>query len=163
MCRPSPSKERFGIDKNGKPVSKNKVYQLRDGLFEAIIDRFYKDPTLVSWGEDVRDWGGAFAVYRGLTEALPYHRLFNCPISESAIVGARCGLCHGRRPRSGGADVLRLPGLRRRRSLQPDGQVAGHVRRHHQDARDPARVRGLQVRRSALPGLDALWPRTSRA
>ena len=67
-------KERWGFDSNGKPVSKNKVYQLRDGLFEAIIDRFYKDPTLVAYGEDVRDWGGAFAVYRGLTEALPYHR-----------------------------------------------------------------------------------------
>ena len=65
--------------------------QLRDGLFEAIIDRFYKDPTLVSYGEDVRDWGGAFAVYRGLTEALPYHRLFNSPISESAIVGSAVG------------------------------------------------------------------------
>ena len=35
-------KERFGFDAKGKPVSKNKVYQLRDGLFEAIIDRFYK-------------------------------------------------------------------------------------------------------------------------
>ncbi len=84
-------KERYGFDKDGKPVSKNKVYQLRDGLFEAIVDRFYKDPTLVSYGEDVRDWGGAFAVYRGLTEALPYHRLFNSPISESAIVGSAVG------------------------------------------------------------------------
>ncbi len=84
-------KERFGLTPDGKSVSKNKVYQLRDGLFEAIIDRFYKDPTLVSYGEDVRDWGGAFAVYRGLTEALPYHRLFNSPISESAIVGSGVG------------------------------------------------------------------------
>ncbi len=84
-------KERWGFDKDGKPVSKNKVYQLRDGLFEAIIDRFYKDPTIITYGEDVRDWGGAFAVYRGLTEALPYHRLFNSPISESAIVGSAVG------------------------------------------------------------------------
>jgi len=84
-------KERYGIDKNGKPVSKNKVYQVRDGLFEAIIDRFYKDPTLVAYGEENRDWGGAFAVYRGLTEAIPYHRLFNSPISESAIVGSAVG------------------------------------------------------------------------
>ncbi len=84
-------KERFGIDKNGKLVSKNKVYQLRDALFEAIIDRYYKDPTLISYGEDVRDWGGAYAVYRGLTEAIPYHRLFNSPIAESAIVGSAVG------------------------------------------------------------------------
>ena len=84
-------KERYGFDANGKLVSKNKVYQLRDGLFEAIVDRFYKDATLVTYGEDVRDWGGAFAVCRGLTEALPYHRLFNSPISESAIVGSAVG------------------------------------------------------------------------
>jgi 2-oxoisovalerate dehydrogenase E1 component len=85
------TKERFYKDKEGKPVSKAKQYQLRDGIFEAIIDRFYKDPTLVAYGEENRDWGGAFAVYRGLTEALPYHRLFNSPISEGAIVGTAIG------------------------------------------------------------------------
>src|SRR4029453_14090563 len=30
-------------------------------------------------------------VYGGLTEALPYHRLFNSPISEAGIVGAAVG------------------------------------------------------------------------
>ncbi|MGQ9619690.1 MAG: alpha-ketoacid dehydrogenase subunit alpha/beta [Bacteroidales bacterium] len=92
------SKERFYLDRQGKPVSKTKLFQLRDGIFEAIIDRFYKDPTLVAWGEENRDWGGAFAVYRGLTEALPYHRLFNTPIAEGAIVGAAIGygMCGGR-------------------------------------------------------------------
>ena len=84
-------KERFAYDENGKPYSKNKVYQLRDGIFEAIIDKFYEDPTLVAYGEENRDWGGAFAVYRGLTEALPYHRLFNSPIAEAAIVGSAVG------------------------------------------------------------------------
>ena len=72
-------KERFAFDKDGKPFSKMKQFQLRDGIFEAIIDRFYKDASLVAYGEENRDWGGAFAVYRGLTEALPYHRLFNAP------------------------------------------------------------------------------------
>ena len=92
------NKERFYKDKDGKPVSKAKQFQLRDGIFEAIIDRFYKDPTLAAWGEENRDWGGAFAVYRGLTEALPYHRLFNSPISEGAIVGTAIGygMCGGR-------------------------------------------------------------------
>ena len=92
------NKERFYKDKEGKPVSKARLYQFRDGLFEAIIDRFYKDPTLAAWGEENRDWGGAFAVYRGLTEALPYNRLFNSPISEGAIVGTAVGygMCGGR-------------------------------------------------------------------
>jgi 2-oxoisovalerate dehydrogenase E1 component len=92
------NKERFFRDKDGKPVSKARQYQLRDGIFEAVIDRFYRDPTLAAWGEENRDWGGAFAVYRGLTEALPYNRLFNSPISEGAIVGTAIGygMCGGR-------------------------------------------------------------------
>ncbi len=91
-------KMRYAFDKDGKPVSNMKRYNIRDGLFEAIIDRYYKDPTLTSYGEDVRDWGGAFAVYKGLTEVLPYHRLFNSPISEAAIVSSAVGygLCGGR-------------------------------------------------------------------
>ena len=91
-------KYRFAFDEQGKPFSKMKQYQLRDGLFEAIIDRFYKDASLIAYGEENRDWGGAFAVYRGLTEALPYHRLFNAPIAEAAIVGTAIGyaMCGGR-------------------------------------------------------------------
>ncbi|NQU42335.1 dehydrogenase [bacterium] len=84
-------KSRKAYDENGKPLSKSRVVSMRDSLFEAIIDRFYKDPTLVAYGEENRDWGGAFGVYRGLTEALPYHRLFNSPISEGAIVGSGVG------------------------------------------------------------------------
>jgi 2-oxoisovalerate dehydrogenase E1 component len=89
------TKARFGLDLSGggdgKPLLKSKCLLLRDALFEAIIDRFYEDPTLVAYGEENRDWGGAFAVYRGLTEALPYHRLFNSPISEGAIAGTAVG------------------------------------------------------------------------
>lgn len=91
-------KSRYAFDEKGQLVSNMKRFNIRDALFEAIIDRYYKDPTLTSYGEDVRDWGGAFAVYKGLTEALPYHRLFNSPISEAAIVSSAVGygLCGGR-------------------------------------------------------------------
>ena len=91
-------RSRKGVDDSGKELAKGKAVQYRDALFEAILDGFYTDPTLVAWGEENRDWGGAFAVYRGLTEALPYQRLFNSPISEGAIVGAAVGygLCGGR-------------------------------------------------------------------
>jgi 2-oxoisovalerate dehydrogenase E1 component len=84
-------RSRSGLDENGKPIPKQRTIGIRDALFEAIIDRFYADPTLVAYGEENRDWGGAFAVYRGMTEALPYHRLFNSPISEGAIVGTAVG------------------------------------------------------------------------
>ncbi|MDI9482415.1 MAG: thiamine pyrophosphate-dependent enzyme [Bacillota bacterium] len=91
-------KVRFGYDSSGNLVSKNRVLQFRDAVFEAMIDKFYTDPTMIAYGEENRDWGGAFAVYRGLTESLPYHRLFNSPISEGAIVGSAVGygLCGGR-------------------------------------------------------------------
>ncbi|MCL2043676.1 MAG: thiamine pyrophosphate-dependent enzyme [Treponema sp.] len=96
-------KVRYAFDADGKPVSKNKVFQYRDGLFEAMLHRFTIDPTMAAWGEENRDWGGAFAVYRGLTELLPYNRLFNSPISEGAIVGSGVGYAL-----SGGRAVVEL-------------------------------------------------------
>jgi 2-oxoisovalerate dehydrogenase E1 component len=96
-------KARYGFDAAGKAVSKNKAFQYRDGLFEALVHRFAIDPTMAAWGEENRDWGGAFAVYRGLTELLPYNRLFNSPISEGAIVGAGVGYAL-----SGGRAVVEL-------------------------------------------------------
>ncbi|MGL4943869.1 MAG: alpha-ketoacid dehydrogenase subunit alpha/beta [Thermoguttaceae bacterium] len=91
-------KIRCGFDADGKPVSKLKVFSMRDAIFEAIIDKFYTDPTLIAYGEDNRDWGGAFGVYGGVTESIPYHRFFNAPISEGTIVAAAVGygLCGGR-------------------------------------------------------------------
>ncbi len=96
-------KTRTATDADGKPVSKVKMYQFRDGLFEAMAHGFATDPTMAAWGEENRDWGGAFAVYRGLTELLPYKRLFNSPISEAAIVGAGVGYAL-----SGGRAVVEL-------------------------------------------------------
>ncbi len=84
-------KKRFGLDENGKPYSKMVAYTFTDAVFEAMAHRFSIDPTMVAFGEENRDWGGAFACYRGLTELIPYHRLFNSPISEAAIVGAAVG------------------------------------------------------------------------
>ncbi|NLW74365.1 MAG: dehydrogenase [Clostridiales bacterium] len=92
------SKVRALTDEDGKPVSKMKAYNLRDAIAESLIDKFYEDPTMISYGEDVRDWGGAFAVYRDMMDALPHYRLFNAPISEAAIVGTAVGygMCGGR-------------------------------------------------------------------
>jgi 2-oxoisovalerate dehydrogenase E1 component len=85
------AKFRFGLEADGKPRPKLRCVTYAEALFEAMIHRFYVDPTMVAYGEENRDWGGAFGVYRGLTEALPYHRLFNSPISEGAIVGSAVG------------------------------------------------------------------------
>ena len=84
-------KQRFGLDADGAPTPKLKTLTYAEAIFEAMIQRFYQDPTLIAYGEENRDWGGAFGAYRGLTEAIPYHRLFNTPISEAAIVGTAVG------------------------------------------------------------------------
>ena len=85
------SKHRFGLDEQGNPLPKLKTLTYAEAIFEAMLQRFYQDPTMVAFGEENRDWGGAFGAYRGLTEAIPYHRLFNTPISEAAIVGTAVG------------------------------------------------------------------------
>ncbi len=85
------SRSRSAFDEKGQRLKDARCVGFRDAIFEAILDQFYIDPTLVAYGEENRDWGGAFAVYRGLTEALPYHRLFNSPIAEGAIVGTAVG------------------------------------------------------------------------
>ena len=74
------------------------AYTFTDAVFEAMAHRYLIDPTMVAFGEENRDWGGAFACYRGLTELIPYKRLFNSPIAEAGIVGAAVGyaLCGGR-------------------------------------------------------------------
>ena len=85
------TKQRFGLDEQGKTLPGLRAVTYADALFEAMMHRFYTDPTMIAYGEENRDWGGAFGVYRGLTECLPYHRLFNAPISEGAIVGTAVG------------------------------------------------------------------------
>jgi len=84
-------RNRAGYDEEGNLLSPMKSVQIRDAIFEAVLDRYYKEPSLISFSEEIRDWGGAYGVYQGLTEALPYHRFFNSPIAEAAIVGTATG------------------------------------------------------------------------
>jgi 2-oxoisovalerate dehydrogenase E1 component len=84
-------RNRYAYDEEGKMYPAARLYQYRDAVFEAMVHRFAIDPTMIAYGEDHRDWGGAFAAYRGLTELLPPSRFFNSPISEAAIVGSGVG------------------------------------------------------------------------
>ena len=49
------------------------------------------DDRLIAYGEECREWGGAFGVYRGLSDLFPHSRLFNSPISEATIVSTAVG------------------------------------------------------------------------
>jgi 2-oxoisovalerate dehydrogenase E1 component len=94
-------KSRTGLSDGpgSKPLSGAKAVTFRDAIFETIVTHAAADDRLTLWGEENRDWGGSFGVYRGLTELMPRHRLFNSPISEAAIVGAGVGFAlSGGRP-----------------------------------------------------------------
>lgn len=83
-------KSRTGVA-DGVTLSGAKAVTFRDAIFEAIVHATAADDRITLWGEENRDWGGSFGVYRGLTEFLPRHRLFNSPISEAAIIGTGVG------------------------------------------------------------------------
>lgn len=76
---------------DGTLLSGARAVTFREAIFESVFEHATRDGRLVIYGEENRDWDGAFGVYRGLTEVLPYHRLFNAPISEAAIVGSAVG------------------------------------------------------------------------
>lgn len=84
-------RSRVGTGPGGTPLPGSRAITIRDALFETVVHHLAHDRTLVVYGEENRDWGGAFGVYRDLTELVPYHRLFNAPISEAAIVGSAVG------------------------------------------------------------------------
>lgn len=89
--RQNSKKSRHGFDDEGKALSAMRAITLRDGLFESILYHMLRDDNLVAYGEECREWGGAFGVYRGLADIFPHHRLFNSPISEAAIVATAVG------------------------------------------------------------------------
>ena len=84
-------KVRFGLDETAKQLSSMRAITVRDALSESILHHLTFDKSLVAYGEECRDWGGAFGVYRGFAEIIPYPRLFNSPISEAAIVSTAVG------------------------------------------------------------------------
>jgi pyruvate/2-oxoglutarate/acetoin dehydrogenase E1 component len=67
---------------------------LRDELYRALREEMERDPTLVLIGEDLREYGGAFAVTGDLYEQFP-ERVINTPVSENGFVGVATGAALG--------------------------------------------------------------------
>jgi 2-oxoisovalerate dehydrogenase E1 component beta subunit len=58
-----------------------------------------RDAAVVTLGEDIGVYGGAFKVTEGLLAKFGAERVMDTPISETAIVGAACGMSYlGLRP-----------------------------------------------------------------
>ena len=63
----------------------------KDAIKEALLEEMKRDNRVITYGEDIADYGGAFKVTKGLLEAFGRQRVFNAPISEAAICGTAVG------------------------------------------------------------------------
>jgi len=78
------------------------IKTMRDAINEAIRQEMQRDPTVIIIGEDVvggmggtsgaeEASGGAFGVHAGLVHEFGRERIFDTPITESAVIGAAGG------------------------------------------------------------------------
>jgi 2-oxoisovalerate dehydrogenase E1 component len=71
----------------------------RRAILEALVDEMIRDKRVVVYGEDVAEYGGAFAVTTGLLDIFGRERVFNTAISEATICGSAVGMAMtGMRP-----------------------------------------------------------------
>lgn len=69
-----------------------------EAIREALLEEMRRDPAVILYGEDVARFGGIFGVLAGLHTEFG-ERVFDTPISETAIVGAAVGAAmRGMRP-----------------------------------------------------------------
>ncbi len=65
-----------------------------EAIKQAMFEEMERDPAVVLLGEDVGVYGGAFKTSEGLLERFGWERVIDTPISESAIIGAACGMSY---------------------------------------------------------------------
>lgn len=63
----------------------------REAIIEALVEEMLRDSRVILYGEDIADYGGAFGATRGILDIFGRDRVFNTPISESAIIGTGVG------------------------------------------------------------------------
>src|ERR1700751_5536863 len=70
-----------------------------EAIKQAMYEEMERDPSDILIGEDVGVYGGAFKTREGLLARFGWERVIDTPISESAIIGAACGMSYlGLRP-----------------------------------------------------------------
>ncbi len=74
------------------PRKEGGLLNYRFAIREALAEEMLRDERVILYGEDIADYGGAFAATGGLLDAFGRDRVFNAPISESAIIGTAVGL-----------------------------------------------------------------------
>src|SRR6202521_3610989 len=63
-----------------------------DAIRQAMFEEMDRDPAVVAIGEDIGVYGGAFKGTEVLLAKFGRERVIETPISETAIVGAACGM-----------------------------------------------------------------------
>jgi len=75
------------------------LLNILEAVNKTLEQQLENDPTVVVFGEDVGYEGGVFRATAGLQKKFGEDRVFDTPISESAIVGAAVGMAiNGLRP-----------------------------------------------------------------
>ncbi len=69
----------------------NGAISYRDALRDALVEEMLRDRRVITYGEDIADYGGAFKLTKGLLESFGRRRVFNTPISEACICGTAVG------------------------------------------------------------------------
>ena len=63
-----------------------------EAIRQAMFEEMERDAAVVAIGEDIGVYGGAFKVTEGLLAKFGRERVIETPISETAIIGAACGM-----------------------------------------------------------------------
>src|SRR5246500_19043 len=63
-----------------------------EAIRQAMFEEMERDASVVAIGEDIGVYGGAFKVPEGLLAKFGRERVIETPISETAIIGAACGM-----------------------------------------------------------------------
>ena len=70
---------------------KNGTILMKEAINEALAEEMARDNRVITYGEDIADYGGAFKVTKGLLATFGRDRVFNASISEAAICGSAVG------------------------------------------------------------------------
>ncbi|MFT6896096.1 MAG: pyruvate dehydrogenase E1 component beta subunit [Paraglaciecola sp.] len=74
---------------------KENTLSYRDAVHEAIAEAMRQDQRVFLMGEDVGNYGGCYAVSKGLSAEFGPQRIMDTPLSESGFVGAGIGAAMG--------------------------------------------------------------------
>lgn len=75
--------------------SDQRTITYREAVREAMCEAMRADDRVFLMGEDVGEYGGCYAVSKGMLDEFGYDRIIDTPLSESGFVGAGIGAALG--------------------------------------------------------------------